>query len=117
MPPDLLMSSRTASYHFFWSSGWAMPKTLLAAGPTTLVSVTATLICVAETPGTFPDGDGHPRAVGPAAGPVGAAPPGRGALPAAAAEPVADAAPGVAASGVDPAACCGASASAIPADS
>src|SRR5437763_3925782 len=72
----------TASYHFCWSAGDAMPKMLLAAGPTMFVSVTATLICVAETPVT-PLAAGHPGAVAappPPAGPAAA--PGFGAVPA-----------------------------------
>src|SRR5207302_11250273 len=49
-----------------------MPKMLLAAGPTMLVRVTATLICVAETPVT-PLTAGHPGAAPPLA--TGAAAP------------------------------------------
>src|SRR5438270_10261245 len=68
MPPFLLMSSSCASYHFCWSAGEAMPKMLLAAGPTMFVRVTATLICVAETPVT-PLAAGHPGASAPPAVP------------------------------------------------
>src|SRR5438270_7079078 len=94
MPPFLLMSSSCASYHFCWSAGEAMPKMLLAAGPTMFVRVTATLICVAETPVT-PLAAGHPGASPPAAVPpadpaapaLDAAPAGPPAAPAPGAEP------------------------------
>src|SRR5438270_1659337 len=69
MPPFLLMSSSCASYHFCWSAGDAMPKMLLAAGPTMFVRVMATLICVDETPVT-PLAAGHPGAVAPPAAPA-----------------------------------------------
>src|SRR5438552_15854831 len=61
----------TASYHFCWSAGDAIPKMLLAAGPTMFVRVTATLICVAETPVT-PLAAGHPGANAPPAAPAAA---------------------------------------------
>src|SRR5207302_3370854 len=70
MPPFLLMSSSCASYHFCCSAGDAMPKMLLAAGPTMFVRVTAILISVAVTPVT-PLAAGHPGASpGPPVGPL-----------------------------------------------
>src|SRR4051794_4789567 len=93
-----------------------MPKMLLAAGPTMLVRVTASLICVAVTPGTPAGTVGQPGAVGPAA----AAAPGLAAGPApapgppAAAEgPPAGAPPGARAAA--PASCAPGAALAAPA--